>query len=77
MLGWVVGWGTSWGGGKGVKLTKNQVMIKIGDRNDKNKNNDFVIRITSNLMISTKKPELSRILGEKTGKEALLTLTAT
>ena len=23
--------------GKGVKLTKNQVMIKMGDKNDKNK----------------------------------------
>ena len=35
--GWVVGWGTPWGGGKGVKLGKNQVMIKMVEKNDENR----------------------------------------
>ena len=58
VLGWVVGRGATWGGGKGVKMGQNQVPMEVAKKIRNIQNLDFLVRYTSNVMIYAQKFDL-------------------
>ena len=69
MLRWVVGWGATWWVGQGGKLGKNQVMMKIGEKNKGNQKYDFFHQNKVQLDDFRQKTGINCIFGLKSSKK--------